>query len=285
VTLRFGDGVQYGARPREDVTYTASYRTGNGTLGNVAAGSLFHIVGDSILAAIEADNPLRAAGGIDPESIEDVRQKAPVAFRTQLRAVTPKDYAHFAQQYPDPDRPLVRQAVATFRWTGSWHTVFVTVDPAAGIDADKGFRAGVRTFLEPYRMAGHDIEVEGPIYVPLEIHMTVCVKPDYFRAVVQKALLTVFTSRVLPGGQPGVFFQDNFTFGQSVYLSPLYAAAQEVDGVDSVRVTKFQRWGLDSDTALTQGWLTLGRLEVARLDNDPSFPDRGVFRLHLLGGK
>jgi hypothetical protein len=31
--------------------------------------------------------------------------------------------------------------------------------------------------------------------------------------------------------------------------------------------------------------LELGRLEIARLDNDPNFPDRGVLRLALQGGK
>ena len=82
-----------------------------------------------------------------------------------------------------------------------------------------------------------------------------------------------------------MFFADNFRFGQTVYLSPLSAAAQAVDWVDSVRITKFQRWGLESDAALQQGMLTLSRLDVARLDNDPSFPDHGVFRLTLLGGQ
>jgi predicted phage baseplate assembly protein len=284
-TLRFGDGLHYGARPREEITYLAAYRVGNGSAANVAAGSVFHIVGGSKLAGTAVDNPLPAGGGVDPEPIEDVRQKAPVAFRTQRRAVTPDDYARVAETYPDNDRPQVQRAVATFRWTGSWHTVFVIVDPVAGVTADADFRAAVRAFLEPYRMAGHDVEVEGPIYVPLEIEMTVCVKPDYFRDTVQQALQAAFTSGRLPDGRPGVFFADNFTFGQTVYLSPLYAAAQAVDGVDSVRITKFQRWGLDSDVALQLGMLTLGRLEVARLDNDPSFPDHGVFRLTLLGGK
>ena len=40
-----------------------------------------------------------------------------------------------------------------------------------------------------------------------------------------------------------------------------------------------------SDTALKAGRLDLGRLQVARLQNDPNFPDRGVFHLKTLGGK
>ena len=63
-------------------------------------------------------NPLPAQGGIEPESIEEVRQKAPSAFRTQERAVTPEDYAEVAQRCGLD----VQRAAATFRWTGSWRT-------------------------------------------------------------------------------------------------------------------------------------------------------------------
>jgi len=98
-------------------------------------------------------------------------------------------------------------------------------------------------------------------------------------------LLDLFSNRILPDGRRGVFHPDNFTFGQTVYLSPLYAAAQSVTGVDSVKITKFQRQGIDSTEALEAGKLELQRLEVARLDNDPNFPERGVFTLLVLGGR
>ena len=128
-------------------------------------------------------------------------------------------------------------------------------------------------------MAGHDLEVDGPLYVSLEIEMIVCVKPSYLIGDVKAALLEVFSSRTLPDGRRGVFHPDNFSFGQTVFLSPLYAAAQAVAGVDSVEITKFQRQGIHSDEALKSGKLKLGRLEIARLDNDPDFPERGVFNL------
>jgi hypothetical protein len=31
--------------------------------------------------------------------------------------------------------------------------------------------------------------------------------------------------------------------------------------------------------------MILGRFEIALLDNDPNFPEKGVFRLDLKGGK
>ncbi|HWK82421.1 MAG TPA: putative baseplate assembly protein, partial [Caldimonas sp.] len=95
----------------------------------------------------------------------------------------------------------------------------------------------------------------------------------------------LFSNRLLVDGSRGLFHPDNFSFGQTVYLSPLYAAAHQVPGVASVQVTTFQRQGTDDPSYLLNGELPLDRLEIARLDNDPNFPEHGVLRLDLDGGK
>src|SRR5205085_9849094 len=108
-------------------------------------------------------NPLPAAGGIEPEDIEAARRDAPEAFRTQERAVTAADYAAAAERRAD-----VQRAAATFRWTGSWHTVFVTADRFGGAPVDAAFAVQLRHHLERFRMAGYDLEVRPPRYVPLD---------------------------------------------------------------------------------------------------------------------
>jgi hypothetical protein len=281
--LRFGDN-QHGQRPASGMTFSATYRIGNGAQGNVGADAIGHIVSsDPAIRLVR--NPLPAQGGINPESIEEVRQNAPIQFRAQERAVTPDDYASIAQNYRPARRPEVQRAAATFRWTGSWRTVFLTVDRFGGEPVDAAFETGMRGFMEPFRVSGHDLEVDAPRYAPLEIEMRVCVEPDYFRSDVKAALLQTFSSRRLPDGRRGVFHPDNFTFGQAVYLSPLYAAAEAIDGIASAQITTFQRQGQASREALDRGKLELGRLEIARLENNPDFPERGVFRVSLEGGK
>jgi len=71
-------------------------------------------------------NPLPAWGGLPAQSLEEARQYAPQAFRRQERAVTEADYGEVAERHPE-----VQRAVATFRWTGSWNTVFLNVDRLA----------------------------------------------------------------------------------------------------------------------------------------------------------
>ncbi|MBC8028981.1 MAG: baseplate J/gp47 family protein [Pyrinomonadaceae bacterium] len=277
-TLRFGDD-QYGLQPAPDLEFTATYRIGNGVSGNVGAESLAHILTtDNRVTGVH--QPLPASGGANPESSEHVRRIAPSAFRIQERAVTPDDYAAVAERHRE-----VQQAAATVRWTGSWRTIFLTLDRLGGRPVDADFEQDMRLHLERFRMAGHDVEIDGPQFVPLELEMTVCVQPNYFSSDVKAALLQVFSNRILPDGQRGVFHPDNFTFAQPVYLSVLYAAAQKVEGVRFVTFEKFQRLGIASRQALDDGVMQIGRLEIARLDNDPNFAERGVFRLTLEGGK
>jgi hypothetical protein len=276
--LRFGDD-RFGMRPAPGTSFTATYRVGNGVRGNIGAEALGHIV-SSDDGIVGVRNPMPAQGGVEPESIEHVRQSAPSAFRTPERAVTPEDYAGMVELHPQ-----VQRAAATVRWTGSWRTIFVTVDRLGGLEVDAGFREEIRLYLDQFRMAGHDVELDNPRFVFLEVEMHVCVEPDYFRGDVRTVLLDLFSNRAFPDGRRGVFHPDNFTFGQPVYLSPLYAAAQAVEGVASVEITRLQRLGSESRKALEDGYLSVGRLEVARLDNDPNFLERGVFRLTVEGGK
>jgi hypothetical protein len=290
--LRFGDGTLGKLPPRETPLY-GIYRIGNGTAGNVGVEAIrnIRILPENLdddtrqllktqpLPILRVYNPLEAQKGQDPEPIEQVKRYAPVAFRKQRRAVTATDYASVAQRYPG-----VQKALATRRWTGSWHTIFITVDRKAGLPVDQAFKAGLLADLEEYRLAGHDIEIEGPRFVPLDIAMTVRVKPDYFRSAVKKALLDTFSNRILANGQSGFFQADRFTFGQPVYLSKVVATGMQVAGVEFINMTRFQRWGAAPAQELEQGQIRLERLEIARLDNTPSNPENGRIEFKLEGG-
>lgn len=276
--LRFGDDGN-ARRPEASMTFVASYRVGNGLAGNVGGESIKHVV-TSEDGIVLVRNPLPARGGVDAESTDSVRRRAPEAFRRQERAVTEADYAEVSTRHDD-----VANAAATLRWTGSWHTVFVTVDRDGGESLTEPFTQSLQHQVDRYRMAGHDLDFRDPVYVPLELALHVCVKPGHFRSDVRRALMELFSNRVLRDGRRALFHPDNFSFGQAVYLSRLYAAAHDVPGVLSAQVTAFRRQGSKDAMSLQQGSIVLGRLEIARLDNDPNYPDRGVLRLELHGGK
>jgi len=276
-TLRFGDDSN-GKKPESGTHFSGDYRIGNGVAGNVGAETLVGLTGDPRIK--QCSNPLPATRGIDPENNDQIRRRAPQAFLTQERAVTMDDYARVTEQNPQVD-----QAKATLRWTGSWFTVFIAVDPRGGTKLTPRLQQELRAYTERYSLAGQDIQLDSPQYVPLDIELEVCISPDYFQSDVQQALLDVLGSGISSTGQKGFFHPDNLTFGTTVYLSKIYAAARSVDGVLSVKATKFQRQGVYATQYIDSGEIKLGALQVARLANDRSYPDRGQLTLLLEGGK
>ncbi len=277
-TIRFGDDV-LGKAPTPGAPFTATYRVGGGPAGNVGADAIADVVGVPGIARVR--NPLPAVGGLPPEPLDAVRLYAPQAFRLQERAVTEEDYARIAERLPG-----VQRAMARYRWTGSWRTVFLTVDRTGGLPVrdDDYFLDSLRAHLERYRMAGFDVEIGDPVYVPLDVEMAVCVAPGYFRADVQQALLRVFSRAVRADGTRGFFHPDAFTFGQPVFLSQLYQAALAVEGVASVEVTRFQRYGKRAAGEREKGVLRPADMEIVRLDNDPSAPENGRLTFAMAGG-
>jgi Baseplate J-like protein len=276
--LRFGDDTN-GQRPISGTCFTPSYRIGNGSAGNVGAESLVFLAADPRVQS--CTNPIAASGGIDPETTDQIRRRAPQAFLTQERAITMSDYATATEEA----NSQVEDAAATLRWTGSWYTVFVTAEPQCGGDLSKSLRKSLTQYVNRYRLAGQDLKLEGPNYVPLEINLTVCVDPDYFQSDVEQSLLQVLGSGTLPDGTPALFAPGNFELGQTVYLSPIYAAARMVAGVQTVTATVFQPQGVETKTYLHRGEIPLGPFQVARMDNDPSFPNHGQLTLAMEGGK
>jgi hypothetical protein len=274
--LRFGDNV-LGRMPAVGEVFEAVYRIGGGETGNLGPGALSRVV--TPLDVERVTNPMPAAGGLDPEPVEQVRLYAPQAFRSQRRAVTAEDYARAAERHPE-----VQKAAAARRWSGSWYTMFVTIDRLGGGEIDEPFERRMRAFLDGYRLAGYDLEIEPPKYVALDIELSGCVGPGYVRGDVEQALAEVFSNRRLRDGTLGFFHPDNFTFGQPVYLSRVIAAAMRVPGVDWVEATSFHRFREAPRTEIDDGKMAFAPLEIARLDNDPNRPENGRISFELRGG-
>lgn len=194
--------------------------------------------------------------------------------------MTPEDYARRAEMFRD-----VQRAAATFRWNGHGHTVFVTVDRFGGRPITPAFEDELRAYLDSFRMAGYDLEIDAPRFVPLEIGLFICAGPDHFRTQVRQAVRIALSANRLPDGATGFFHADNFTFGQPLYLSALYARIMEIQGVASVEATYFRRRGSTDVAPLLDGVLDFARLEIAQLENDPNFPERGAIEIEMGGGK
>ncbi len=288
--VRFGDG-ELGRMPPVGMEFTATYRTGNGPAGNVGAGTIKHMLVAGILEGITSiTNPLPAQGGTAPEPLTDVKLFAPGAFRKQLwRAITPADYAQLAASHPG-----VQKAVASLRWSGSWYEMVVAIDPLGTDEAGPELLQSVKRFLYPFRRVGYDLRIVQARYIPLDITLTVCIDPHYLRGHMAAALADRFSNRRLPNGDRGYFHPDNLSFGDSIALSKLVAAAQAVQGVANIEQLQISARAVDyiwpqANTAdglvLPNPIVPLGPLEIAQVDTDPDFPENGTVKFVIRGGR
>lgn len=279
--LRFGDG-QNGLSPQTGAALALLGRFGKGVGGNLGADALGHVVVSAPLEGLlitRATNPVLATGGATEEQVAAIRVAAPQAFRIQDRAVTAADYAAAALRFPG-----VAGALAVPRWTGSWQSMIIYIDRAGGLAIDAAFQRVLLTHIDHFRLAGFDFALRPTQPAPLDIALSVCAAPGQIRASVGQRLRAALQPFGPRDGSRGFFHPDNFTFGTPLYLSQLVAAAMAVEGVQSVTVTRFQRFARLAQNELALGVLRPVGSEILELRDDPSFPERGRLALDLGGG-
>jgi hypothetical protein len=279
-TIRFGDSV-FGANPDDGMAFAVTYRFGAGSAGNVAADAVSQLDAGAAGKFFAVDNPLPAAGGSDPQTLQSIQRLAPQAFRAppQPRAVLIADYAAAAQTLP-----WVKRAGAQARWTGSWLTTFTTPEPVASEQISLDERTQLIDLLNRYRMAGTESYVPDPDYVSIDLIVELCAESNAFAAQVKQAV-TAALSPVGPGAANAFFAVNNFVFGQPLQRSALEAAIQAVPGVAGVTCIEYRLRDQTLDFLPMGDIVTVGASQIIRCDNDPSRPNNGALAVVVEGGR
>lgn len=260
--LRFGDGV-FGRRPRPGARFRARYRVGNGSRGNVGPETLVHVVTD--LEGFErVFNPAQAQGGRDPESNDQVRLRAPVAFHRQLRCVAPEDYVAVARR----QRGVVAASVER-DLVSTGNTARVYVQRPGGRAVDDAFRHRIERAFEPFLLLGTHLVVCDPVWVGLEIVLSVRCGVGVRWHTLHDALQRAFAAVLRP---------ERYTLGEPALLDPLLDQARGVAGVAAVEATVYERWSDPAASGLLSGRIDIGESEVATVRNEPARPDLGSIR-------
>ena len=284
--IRFGDDA-CGARPTAGSRFRARYRIGNGSDGNVGRDTITALALRATAldgVTVTVRNPLPAAGGTEPEGIEDVRRRAPHAYgRVIERAITASDYASIG----GADFRL-QGANCAFGWTGIGFSADLSLHPRNDYRGAPDIDGAALARISAARRIGHDVLVERGRQIPLRIAAHVCIGEAYAQADVGAAVRGLMSTGMLPDGTLGWFHPDQLSFGESVYASKIIAAIQAIEGVTHVELTHFSR--LDDLKPVTierldSGVIAIGGNEFAHCDCDPNYPERGRFSLRLVGGR
>lgn len=226
-SVQFGNGREGTRLPTGFGNVKALYRNGIGRPGNASPGQIQQLA-TRPLGVKEVTNPLRASGGADRESREQVRRNAPLAVKSLDRLVSTPDYADFARTFAG-----IGKADAQEISDGRRSLVHVTV---AGlddipIDADSYLMINLRRALRDLGDPFQPLTVDARELRLLIVSAKLRIDPDYlWDPVVTKvraALLDAFgfeqrelaqgvaSSEVLSLIQsvPGVIYVDLDAFG------------------------------------------------------------------------
>src|SRR5262249_23901336 len=124
--ILFGDGVEGSTLPTGQNNVHANYRNGSGLAGNVLAGSITPLM-DRPLGDSGVYKPQAATGGQDAQSVDGIRENAPLSVLTLGRAVSVTAYQNFARSFAG-----IAKAYAIWIPSGPGRGVFVTVAAAGG---------------------------------------------------------------------------------------------------------------------------------------------------------
>ncbi|MFI5794627.1 putative baseplate assembly protein [Streptomyces sp. NPDC051677] len=239
--VREPDGTirYYGAVPAKGAPVRIrAYRTGGGSPGNVATGTL-RMLRTSLPFVARAENRRAAVGGVDGESVESAKVRGPMTLSTLYRAVVPHDYEVLAREVA-PDAARVACVPAGEGEEGGVRLLLV---PAVRSD-DQGrlhfddlvppretLRA-LADYLDQRRPIGTRLVVEPPYYQGVTVVASVLAAPGAAADPVRTAALAALYGYFNPitGGPSG----QGWPFGRPIHAGEVYAVLQRVPGVDLV---------------------------------------------------
>jgi predicted phage baseplate assembly protein len=247
--IRYPDGSlrQHGAVPPEGALIRLNtYRTGGGASGNVGANTLTSL--QTALPYISrVQNLLPARGGVDAETVENVKRRGPQSLRAGGRAVTVSDFERLTAQADsrvgrvrclppvrpgDPVRLLVVPSIEQ-------PPEMLQLDHFALPD-DMIQRIG--EYLDDRRILGSKVEVGTPYYQGVTVAALVSARPGRPHSLVQdRALRTLYDFiNPLTGGQDGL----GWSFDVDLNAAAIFQLLEAVEGVERVDEVLFFEYDL-----------------------------------------
>ncbi len=243
VRLPDGSTRQHGAVPPKGARLRMSaYRVGGGKRGNVTRGTI-RVLKTSVPYVARVENRHPAVGGVDGETLDDVRLRGPLELRASGRAVTTDDFEELAREVA-PDAVRVRCVPAGEQDAGGIRLLVVprvSPDELGRLAYDdlahppEELLRRIAGHLDARRLVGTRLVVEAPVYQGVTVVARLTADAGADPEDVRAAALAVLNGYLSPiDGGPEL---TGWPFGRSVQsfdLSGLLARAPGVAGVEDL---------------------------------------------------
>ena len=247
-SVRQPDGtvVQYGRVPENGRRLRFSrYRYGGGVTGNLPAGRLT-TMGMSLAYISRVSNLIRASGGRDQETLDELKLRAQRELQAQRRAVTAQDYEQFTLGC---SRAVARaRCLASNISTQATGTVSVLVVPSvsealhagslASLRLTEELRAEIRKYLDQYRLLTTALSIGEPRYTGVQIKAKIVaqdfINPDDVMHQVKRELDRYLTPLPLDDNAPLLQMEgkwEGWQFGRDLFPAEVISLIQQVPSV------------------------------------------------------
>ena len=237
----------YGIAP-SNTTLTIRYVTGGGVASNVAANTLNRpntgnitflknnlssVQADYIFKTIATNNPNAADGGMDGDTIEEIRQNTLANVGSQLRNVTADDYLVRALSMPSNLGIISKAYIAKPEVAGSTSTLDLYVlsfnrQKLLNL-ASNTLKNNLKTYLNQYRMIGDSITIKDAYIVNIGVNFEIITLPNYNNTqVLENCILAL----------KDFFDIDNWQINQPILLKNIQILLDEIEGVQTVQNLK-----------------------------------------------
>ncbi len=267
--ITFGNGIHGRipgvnlASPTDNIV-ADRYRYGGGSMGNVPAASITQM--ETYVPSINSvTNYAAAQGGTDEESIAEAKLRAPLALKSNNRAVTDSDFEYMATQAPGANvvrahaLPLFHPQFPNGQVPGVVTVIVVPESNAPNPTPNQTTLEAVCQYLDAHRLLTTEVYVVGPTYRMIQVQANLIVQPGADLAAVQNTALAELNNFFSPltGGPDGA----GWPFGGQIYYSDVYRILLGIEGVQRVisdqliLVLDNQRQQLCQDVSINPGEL------------------------------
>ena len=240
----------YGIAPY-NTTLTVRYLTGGGAAANVEAGSLTQVddsnivfinpnlpnatLANQIFDSVAANNELAADGGMDGDTIEEIRQNSLGNFQNQLRTVTTQDYLVRALSMP-VNLGVIAKAHAEPQKIGDYQAgeLPTVLDLyILSYDINKKLRTAsallkrnLQTYLSEYRMINDSINIKDAYIINIGVNFDIIVAPNFNNSETITKCIDSLTN---------YFSIDKWQINEPILMKDLFILLDKVQGVQTVQ--------------------------------------------------
>jgi hypothetical protein len=235
--VRFGNGLQGYAPQIGQRIRAVEYRYGGGVAGNVAPKAISKI---SIPGVKDVQNPLRAHGGDDTETVEAALTRIPGELRRRDRAVTASDFQELALATPGAGvaraecLPRFHPPTRLLEAAGVVSVMVWPMNDSRRPNAPSPDRVLLRevcAYLDRRRLVTTELYVIPPTYRKVAVSVGLRVKPGFGVEAVRQWVELALRQYLAPLPPYGPFGQ-GWPLGRRVHGPELEAAALQVEGVE-----------------------------------------------------